>query len=268
MKRYISAAANVNIGKLRENNEDNFYFNGKFLTEKTQNKSVEFDAVCVDERQLYAVCDGMGGEQLGELASLLTVETLHKRAGVLKTSEKNIDEELERCILEANNLIFEAQKESGAKRIGTTLALVAVENNLVHLYNIGDSRIYIFRGGKLEQLSADHTAVANLLKIGAITPEQAKTHPHRNRLTQYVGIDPAEMIIEAYKTTLKMKNKDVFLMCSDGLTDVVDEQEIADILTKTGTPIEAARELVNMALSREGRDNITVIIMKYNHTIW
>ena len=269
MKRFISAAANVNMGKRRENNEDNLYFNGVFLTEATREKPGVFEAVCGEKRQVYAVCDGMGGEQLGELASLITVETLHKYAGLIKNApETNMDAHIDKCIREANRLVCEAQKSRGANRIGTTLAMLATEDKSAYLRNIGDSRIYLFRGGRLKQLSEDHTAVSRSVKLGILTPEQAKIHPHRNSLTQYVGIDETEMVIEAYKNKLKMRNNDIFLLCSDGLTDMVDETEISRILSETGQPAETARKLVHAALSREGKDNITVVILKYHSKIW
>ena len=259
----------MNMGGQRANNEDNLYFNGVFLTAETREQPANVETVCKDRRQVYAVCDGMGGEEMGELASLITVETLHKYAGPLKdTADGDMDAQLEKFIHEANLMICEAQRNAGTSRIGTTLAMVAADGGDAHLYNIGDSRIYLLRGGKLEQLSEDHTAVTRSVKLGILTPEQAKTHPHRNRLTQYVGIDETEMIIEPYKISLKMKNKDIFLLCSDGLTDMVDEPEIARILNKTGKPSEAARQLVEAALLREGKDNITVIILKYHRKIW
>ena len=275
MKQSITAAASVNMGKKRENNEDNLYFNGEFLTEETREKSVDFETICGDKRQFYAVCDGMGGEQLGELASMIAVETLHKYADLLRHDDnknrgKNIDAEWDRCIREANSLICEAQKRRGVNRIGTTLALLAVDNDnkSAHLYNVGDSRIYLFRKEKLEQISFDHTAVANSVKMGVLTPEQARVHPHRNRLTQFVGINPAEMVIEAQKSIIKIKNKDIFLLCSDGLTDMLDDAEISSILKKNNRPAEAVRQLMDEVLSRNGRDNITIIILAYKRSIW
>jgi len=276
MKQSITAAASVNMGKKRANNEDNLYFNGEFLTEETREKPADFDTVCGDKRQSYAICDGMGGEQLGELASLIAVETLRKYADLRRHNnnnknnnrEKNIDAEWERCIRETNGLIVEAQKSRGANRIGTTLALLAVENKFAHLYNVGDSRIYLFRKGKLEQMSFDHTAVANSVKMGILTPEQARIHPGRNRLTQYVGIDPKEMVIEAHKSIIEIENKDVFLLCSDGLTDMLDDAEISRILKETGQPAEAVRQLMDTALSRNGKDNITIIVLACKRSIW
>ena len=272
MKQSITAAASVNMGKKRENNEDNLYFNGEFLTEETRENSADFDTVCSDRQQFYAICDGMGGEQLGELASMIAVETLHKYANLRRHNDnnggKNIDAEWERCIHEANGLVCEAQKSRGANRIGTTLALLAVENKFAHLYNVGDSRIYLFRKGKLKQVSFDHTPVAKMVKMGIITPEQARVHPHRNRLTQYVGINPEEMVIEVHKSIIEIKNRDIFLLCSDGLTDMLDDAEISHILKKTGRPAEAVRQLMDGVLSRNGKDNITIIVLAYKRSMW
>ena len=259
----------MNIGKRRTNNEDNLYFNGVYLTAETRERPVNFETECGDRRQVYAVCDGMGGEQMGELASLITVETLHRHVELLKSSVgTDVDAQLENCIREANGLICEAQKSRELNRIGTTLAMLAIEKNFAYFYNIGDSRVYLLRGGVLDQLSEDHTAVSRSVKLGILTPEQAKTHPQRNQLTQYVGIDETEMVIEAHKGKLKMKNNDIFLLCSDGLTDMIEESEISRILNETAQPVESARQLVEAALLNSGKDNITVIILTYHSKIW
>jgi protein phosphatase len=262
MKYSISAAASVNMGRLRANNEDNLYFNGLFLTEQTREQPAEFEIVCGDNRQFYAVCDGMGGEQYGELASLLAVETIHKYAEYMKreTAAKTA-ELIESCIQEANNAICEAQRMQGSSRIGTTLALLVAEGKTADIYNVGDSRVYLLRDGKLKQLSEDHTSVMNAIKMGILRPEEAKTHPSRNKLTQYVGISPAEMVIVAHKNTVKIKKKDIFLLCSDGLSDMIDESEMQRILNETGRPDEAARQLMDAALYRGGKDNVTVIVV-------
>ena len=262
MKRIISAAVNVNIGRVRGNNEDNLYFNGVYLTEQTREQPLVMESECGDNRQYYAVCDGMGGEQFGEVASLIAAETIHKYAGILKTEPSiKADALLEQCIFEANAAICAAQRSCGSGRVGTTLALLAIEGKKADIYNVGDSRVYLLRDGKLKQLSEDHTSVWAAVKAGIITPEQAKAHPRRNQLTQYVGVDPAEMIVEASKTTVKMKKKDVYLLCSDGLSDMAEDPEICNILCETSRPAEAARQLVDLALYRGGKDNVTVIVL-------
>ena len=264
MKHLISAAAGVNVGKHRANNEDNLYFNGAYLTEQAREQPVSFDDECADARQIYAVCDGMGGEQYGELASLLTVETVRRYADIVRSDiKKSLDEQIRECIISANDLVCQAQKDNGANRIGTTLALLAVDGRTASVYNMGDSRVYLLRDGVIAQLSEDHTYVASISKFLDLTPEQEKSHPMRNRLTRYIGIDSYAVPIEAHSSTLKMKKKDVFLLCSDGLSDAVDDDEMRRILTEAGNPAEAVNQLMDAALV-EGKDNITVIVVVYN----
>ena len=264
MKQFISTAASVNIGKLRENNEDNLYFNGVFLTELTRDQPADFESICSDIRQFYAVCDGMGGEQFGELASLLSVETIHRYASLSQSDTgEGMDSLISRCINEANDAVCEAQRSRNSKRIGATLALLAIEGKTAYIYNVGDSRVYLLRDSNLRQISEDHTSVAHSVKMGLVTPEEAKKHPHRNRLTQFMGIDPAEMVIVPYKCTVKMRKRDIFLLCSDGLSEMVDESVIRQILLETSRPAEAARQLIDSALYNGGKDNVTVIVLSY-----
>ena len=262
MKRTVSAAARVNVGRLRGNNEDNLYFNGLFLTEQTREQPADFECESEDAFQLYAVCDGMGGEQFGELAWLLSVETIHRYAAYLKGDpDVDADALIRRCINDANSSICAAQKRLGSKRIGATLALLLIDGKTANIYNIGDSRVYMLRNGEFGQLSQDHTSAANSVRLGLMSAEQAKTHPRRNSLTQYVGIDPAEMVIEPYHYTVKTKKRDIFLLCSDGLSDMVEEAEISRILYETSKPAEAARQLLDSALMNGGKDNVTVIVV-------
>jgi protein phosphatase len=265
--RYYSAAAQVDKGKKRENNEDNLYFDGIFLTEETREQPVCYENKPDNKIQIYAVCDGMGGEQSGETASLLVVQTIHKYADELQNaSAEKADEIISRCMDEANSLICNAKKESGSGRIGTTLALTVFINNAAFLYNVGDSRIYLLRKfffrKKLTQLSEDHTAVMHLIKYGMMTAEEAKNHPRRNALTQHIGIEPDEMIIEPFKKFMKTKRGDVFLLCSDGVTDALEDFEISEILSKNKNPSAAASLLVDLSMERGGKDNITVIVVR------
>jgi len=259
----IEAAARVNMGTQRDNNEDNIYFNGAYLSEETRERPVAWEAAYSNWPQLYAVCDGMGGEQLGELASLLAVQTLHQTALKLwnmRTSE--LEPVLDSCVTEANLRVYYEQKNRNVRNIGTTLAMLAVSENQAHVYNVGDSRVYLLRDGKLIQLSEDHTTVMRSVKMGLMTPDAARTHPHRNRLTQFIGINPDEMIIEPHKVTFLLNNRDIFLMCSDGLTDVVNDAEIAGILRSAYRSDEATQNLVNIALAHHTPDNVAVIVLR------
>jgi serine/threonine protein phosphatase PrpC len=262
IRRY-HAAAQVDKGRKRENNEDNLYFNGVFLTEQAREQPAQFATEPNSGAQIYAVCDGMGGEQMGETASLLAAQAIDQYAADIKTAPiKETDGVVLDCIAEANRLICEARQGAGVGRIGTTLALLALKGRRAFVYNVGDSRVYLLRETRLRQLSEDHTAVMQMIKHGVLTPEQAKSHPRRNSLTQYVGIEPEEMVIEPYAATLKTKRGDMFLLCSDGLTDLLDDSELEGILCENSRPDDAVTRLVEMALERGGKDNITVIAVR------
>jgi S-DNA-T family DNA segregation ATPase FtsK/SpoIIIE len=147
-------------------------------------------------------------------------------------------------------------------RMGTTVALLCVFHGKIHLYNIGDSRIYHFRRGKLEQLSEDHTPVFCAVKMGLMTKEQARKHPHRSKLTQHLGIAEKEMIVKPFRKTVKPKENDVFLLCSDGLTDMVDDAGIENMLRLQNNADGAVKALIDTALENGGRDNICIILIK------
>ena len=263
-KQFISAAANVNIGLQRKNNEDNLYFDGLYLTEETREQPLFVEYDCGDKRQFYAVFDGMGGEEYGELASLLAAETVHKYAFNLKTRpDLKMNEMLAYCIYEMNDAVCNARSGMGSDRIGTTLAMLSIEGTNADVYNVGDSRVYLLRDKSLRQVSEDHTSVAHAVKIGAMTPEEAKVSPHRNRLTQYVGIDPTEFKIVASHSSIKLKKKDVFLLCSDGVSDLLNETEMSNILSSYQRPADAAKQFVDLALQKGGKDNITAIVVRH-----
>jgi protein phosphatase len=163
---------------------------------------------------------------------------------------------------EANNRICEAAGELSARRMGCTIALLCVLADGIRIYNVGDSRIYLFRRGKLKQLSEDHTPAFRAVCMGLMTEEEAKRHPHRNKLTQYLGIAEEEMIAKPFRKSVQTKRNDVVLLCSDGLTDMVENDAIAGILREADGPEEAVRALVSAALQNGGRDNICVILLK------
>lgn len=259
--KVISAAA-CNIGNLRENNEDNLYYNGAYLSEAERDIPVSQDKVCMDNLQLYAVCDGMGGEEQGEIASLIAVKVLSKYQKMLnETNYHSLSKYMDMYFSEVNSQICGVRKEYGHCRIGTTIALLAVEGGNIHIINIGDSRVYQFRHNKLKQLSEDHTPAARAYQMGTITKEEIKTHPHRNKLTQYLGLAPEEQNITPSRMQMKAKNNDRFLICSDGVTDMLSDSDISKILKTSKTPKAAVKILVERAKANGGRDNITAIIL-------
>lgn len=257
----LSASVSVNKGKVRSNNEDNFYLNGQYLTPKNRDKTASYIDNGSREIGLYGVFDGMGGEALGEEASLIAAETVFK-AHRKTESGGNGDKTVLSAVKDANAAICKRIIESGEKRIGTTFATLKIENDTAKVYNVGDSRVYRLRNGELTQISVDDTTAQRLVNMGMITKEKAKTHEDRHKLTQHLGIFPNEMVIEAHKSQeLELKKGDKFLLCSDGLTDMVEDEKIEEILKKPADSEETTKLLVDEALANGGKDNVTVMVI-------
>ena len=260
----FASAVSVDKGLIRNNNEDNFYFNGTYLYADERDKSNTFSSSPSDEMQIYGVFDGMGGEALGEEASLIAAQVMNKTHKKLKTSERNnIEKEILRSIEDANTKICKKIVESGEKRIGATFSTLIIENDSATVFNVGDSRVYLFRENKLQQVSVDDTTAQRLVNLGEITPEQAKTHKDRHKLTQHLGIFKDEMKIEPHVSEkIEIRKDDKFLLCSDGLTDMLTDEEISGILAQNKSCEQLCKELVKVALKNGGKDNVTVVIIK------
>ena len=240
-------------GAVRRENQDNLIFCGRW---RNTPDDVLFTASARAQEGLFAVCDGMGGEQFGAEASLLAARAL---AGVAA-------EEFARNsgrLLEQGNGALCALMEQRQARIGTTFAGLWVCGGRAGAVNLGDSRVYRLRAGTLERLSRDHTHVQRLLDMGALTPQQAAMHPGRHRLTQHLGIFPEELVIQPQDTgPFPLLPGDRFLLCSDGLTDMLGEPEIAALLAQSAGLAQAADGLYRGAMARGGRDNITVLLVE------
>lgn len=265
MKFQISAAAVTHTGRVRSNNEDNYYLCGQIRQDVSKGEE-QHTYSGGTQGFLAAVCDGMGGEDFGELASLLAVQTL-------KPSRwSSVRETARTCIRQANSQICAEIEKNGGGRMGSTLAALYIDDKKAICCNIGDSRVYLLRGGSLRQLSTDHNKAKRLVELGVLTPEQAAKHHSRHELTQHLGIFEQEMLLEpTFSDEIELKDGDIFLLCSDGLTDMAAEMEITARLTEGGTPEEQANNLVQMALAAGGKDNITVLILNIREehsSIW
>lgn len=250
----IESIAVSHEGRIRENNEDNYFVCGKYKKDVLLNRlGTEHTEAC--NEYLYAVCDGMGGEEFGERASLIAVETLNE---YWQNKCFNIND----YVKKTNDTICDEIENNNGTRMGTTLAVLYIKNNIAHAYNIGDSRIYLFRKNKLEQISKDHTQTERLVRMNIITPEEAKTHPERHKLTQHLGIYPEEMLIEPFESEISVNVGDVFLLCSDGITDVLCDEEIGEILGNDNSAKECLKLLILKAIKKGGTDNITAVIVK------
>lgn len=244
----ISAACGCNIGKIRTNNEDNFLFDGHFLREN--NEGLKRRLTCVRFLKKPFCCgvfDGMGGEAHGEVAAYIAAKTL--KAYVARSWRRPFA--LEDFCLEANRRVCAQARKLSAGMIGATVAVVRFAEATAQVVNVGDSKVFLLRNGTLTQVSKDHTDKAFLESQGI-----TKRKP---RLTQHLGIEPSEMVIEPYRVDISLRTGDCFLLCSDGLTDMVQVEDIQRLITKAGSMEQAVEALVRMAMDAGGKDNTTVI---------
>ncbi|MHB8762042.1 MAG: Stp1/IreP family PP2C-type Ser/Thr phosphatase [Coriobacteriia bacterium] len=202
---------------------------------------------------LYAVADGLGGHQAGEIASSIAIETL------LETAPRTVEAKaLGRAVRQANSAVI-AAAEAGRGRagMGTTLTAAMVEGTRVALAHVGDSRAYLLHYGQLEQLSQDHSMVADLVRQGQLTAEESRVHPNRSVITRALGSDP-NMLADTLE--VEAAPGDRLLLATDGLTSMVTDDEIARVLGSERTAQEAVDTLVERALVAGGSDNITVVV--------
>jgi PPM family protein phosphatase len=205
---------------------------------------------------LFAIADGVGGAQAGEVASRLAASALRERDG---GSEP--EEEVVRLIQEANRRIYQRSGEdANLAGMGTTITVAVLEDGLVTIGHVGDSRAYLIRAGQLDQLTEDHSLVAELTRAGKLSEEEAESHPQRSVITRAVGTDP-DVDVDTF--VFEAKPNDLFLLCSDGLTDMVSDEEILRIVNEKREDLKAAaKELVKAANQAGGEDNITVVFFE------
>ena len=202
---------------------------------------------------LYGVADGMGGHRGGETASRIAVQVV-KNLLQGKTPEEN---SLRICMEAANRRIFDMQRHDLAlSGMGTTFTLLWESRTEIWIAHVGDSRAYLFRDGKLACQTEDHSIVGELLRNNVITPEMAKTHPYRSVITRALGTDP---VVEADLLRVDKREGDVWLICSDGLYNMVEDSEMADTLAHMEGD-RAADRLLELALEHGGHDNVSLVL--------
>jgi PPM family protein phosphatase len=230
----LRVGARTDVGRVREGNEDSY----------------------MARDPLYAVADGMGGHQGGEVASKVALETLER---LTLEASGDTAPSLVDAVREANRDVLErASTDPGLHGMGTTLTALVSGGDRILLAHVGDSRAYLLRDGDMEQLTEDHTVAEGLVQEGRLTPQEAEIHPQRNILTRALGVDGD---IEVDETTHGVRPGDRILLCSDGLTGMVPEQEIQRILTELEDPQRAAEILVDAANDAGGQDNITAVVL-------
>jgi serine/threonine protein phosphatase PrpC len=207
----------------------------------------------VSEPPLFAIADGMGGAAAGEVASRLAAAAI-REGGAGDGGEGRIFE----LIQEANRRVYaRASTDPNTSGMGTTMTVAIVDGERVAFGHVGDSRAYLIRDGVMEQLTEDHSLVNELMKSGKLTPEEADVHPQKAVITRAVGTDP-DVDVDTF--TVNAQDGDIFLLCSDGLTDVLSEEEILELVERNRPDIDRAlRALVKEANHGGGEDNITVV---------
>jgi PPM family protein phosphatase len=225
------------------------------LTDTGRRRRHNEDAYVCDP-PLFAIADGMGGAQAGEIASHLAATSVQhaERDGGSETR-------VEQLIQAANRSVYErARADESTSGMGTTMTVALVDGDLVRIGHVGDSRAYLVREHALEQLTEDHSLVGELVRSGRLSPEEAEDHPHRSVITRVLGTDP-EVDVDSFSVTAKPG--DLFMLCSDGLTSMVDDGRILELIEERAGDVQGiARALVDEANTNGGEDNITVILFQ------
>ena len=216
----------------------------------------------VVEPPLFAIADGMGGAQAGELASSLAAGAVRGGEGAAGGGEDYVVE----LIQEANRRVYQRSSQDAAvSGMGTTMTVALVEEGAVFFGHVGDSRAYLIRDGKLEQLTEDHSLVAELVRSGKLSPEEAETHPQRSVITRALGTDP-DVDVDTF--SIPTQPGDLFMLCSDGLTSMVEDDVILSTVEKHRDNLQtAAKALIRAANKGGGEDNITVVFFEIGEQV-
>ncbi len=238
----IKSYGKSDIGIIRDNNED-------FLVIK------KFG----EEEHLFIVADGMGGHQAGNVASKLGVETFVKHYGSLRKKGDSIDKSMLESITKANSTVLnKANSELDKRGMGTTFSALLISEEKANIVHIGDSRIYLIREGNIKKITTDHTFVEKMVDEGRITAEEARHHPQKNIL--YMSLGARESFQPDEITDLEVREGDIFLLCSDGLTDMVTDDVIKEYCQSYSAK-KATEELISLSNKNGGLDNISLIII-------
>jgi PPM family protein phosphatase len=237
--RRLVAAGSSHVGQVREGNED----------------------ALLIKNSVFAVADGMGGHLAGEIASATALEPVEALDGRVFPDATEAATALADAVVAANATVSRLATDNPSYRgMGTTLTAALIEGRRIHVAHVGDSRAYLLRGGQFSQLTDDHTLVQHLVDEGQITREEAAHHPQRSIITRAIGVSPE---VDVDSMTLELQPGDQLLLCSDGLTGVVDDHVIGELLDTTADPDIAVDQLVQLANEAGGPDNITVVLLRY-----
>jgi serine/threonine protein phosphatase PrpC len=256
----FETASLTNAGMVRRTNEDSLFATNQQASGKSWFNSVG----------LYIVADGMGGHQGGEIASEIAAQIVSKTLLYnLTLTGKFYDPLLlmNEAIEKANKEIYKmAETRQELRSMGTTITMGLRLDNELYIGHVGDSRAYLIRGQKITQITKDHSLIAQLLKQGVITPEEARIHPERGKILRCLGVSGKVRVDSHYqnseKTKLILENNDCLVFCSDGLTTYVTDNEILTYVTKHQKVTDVCKGLIDLANCKGGGDNISVIVVR------
>ena len=208
------------------------------------------------ENGVFAVCDGMGGESDGEIASRIIVDELNKIRNVKYIDSSVINEVIDKSNSKICNHITKTNENSGS-----TFVSAIIQKNKADIYNIGDSRCYLIREKNILQLTKDHTLVAQMIDNGKISKEEAKKDRRRHQLTQHLGIFPEDMTLSVHHKSIDLQVNDILLLCSDGVTDGLSDEEILLSVQENEDVVFLPMEIANKAMKNGSSDNVTAMIV-------
>jgi PPM family protein phosphatase len=252
---FVTVFAQTDLGKVRTNNEDAFVVSDLMGSAPIHAMSSSVSLEVRDRGILLAVSDGMGGMQAGEVASALVLHAL--RLGMSTVNASSAEVALRASVEGANQRVWTTARDTGRDGMGATLTAVLLYGGCAYIAEIGDSRAYVLRGQRLVQLTRDQSYVQSLLDAGALTREQADTFEYKNVILQAMGLKP-DVVVALNR--LALRRHDRYLLCSDGLSGKVQDEEIQGVVLAAATLESACAKLVEMALDRGGEDNITVVL--------
>lgn len=228
-----------------------------YVRSENQDAFINIDVPIGPLKNIYVVADGMGGHKGGAIASRLAVDTV---VDTVRKSEALVVSTLHESVDRANQVIFQKALNDGSLfGMGTTVEVLTIEEGICHTAHIGDSRMYAVTGEGLVQLTKDHSYVQELVDAGAITPEEAYSHPNKNQITRALGVD--KTIEPDFKEYTIAENWEYILMCSDGLSNMIRDEEILFFIKKDGSLEERVDAMLRKSLDLGGTDNITIVLV-------
>jgi serine/threonine protein phosphatase PrpC len=253
----LLAYGTTHVGMVRTNNEDAYIIADLNAADGATVEWKEPRPVG-DQGVLLAVSDGMGGAAAGEIASAITVESLRSWLGE-EHGQRGTDELIEEAVVEANRNVFDAAQDAERQGMGATLTAMVVRGTFAYVAEVGDSRAYIIRNGRIRQVTRDQSYVQQLVDQGLITREQAEESPYKNVILQAMG---QRAHVDVALCRVELRRDDHFLLCSDGLSGKVADRELHEAIAESESFEVACRRLINLANTRGGEDNITIVVAK------